>query len=218
MAPDQFELSIPECISVPNFMISSHLQQLRQNLAVNLPTRILEESIFYNAFTPKRTLSWKWCRHCWGIKGLAELQRHVSSNIYLFLAQWSKTSLSESLFLAAGWCWMMFNAKRSICLSRKNQKSLCYFFSKMFHKTLRYLLARPLHCLPGMSFSSLSLLAESKTFLLVGKQMLLVLCLLASFAMQIWLLAKLASKSDQASNTDVGQTILASFARPLHYF
>ena len=46
--------------------------------------------------------------------------------------------------------------------------------------------------------------------------MLLVLCLLASFAMQIWLLAKLASKSDQAPNTDVGQTMLASFARPLH--
>ena len=45
--------------------------------------------------------------------------------------------------------------------------------------------------------------------------MLLVLCLLVSFAMQIWLLAKLASKSEQAPNTDVGQTVLASFARPL---
>ena len=33
--------------------------------------------------------------------------------------------------------------------------------------------------------------------------MLLVLCLLASFAIQSWLLAKLASKSDQAPNTDV---------------
>ena len=45
--------------------------------------------------------------------------------------------------------------------------------------------------------------------------MLLVLCLLASFAMQSWLLAKLASKSDQAPNTDVGQIMQASFARPL---
>ena len=44
--------------------------------------------------------------------------------------------------------------------------------------------------------------------------MLLVLCLLASFAMQIWLLAKLANKSDQALGTDVGQTMLANFARP----
>ena len=33
--------------------------------------------------------------------------------------------------------------------------------------------------------------------------------------MQSWLLAKLASKSDQTRNTDVGQTMLASFARPL---
>ena len=47
--------------------------------------------------------------------------------------------------------------------------------------------------------------------------MLLVLCLLASFAIQSWLLAKLASKSDQAPNTDVGQTMLASFARPLRH-
>ena len=46
--------------------------------------------------------------------------------------------------------------------------------------------------------------------------MLLVLCLLASFAMQIWLLEKLSNKSDQAPNTDVGQTMLASFARPLN--
>ena len=45
--------------------------------------------------------------------------------------------------------------------------------------------------------------------------MLLVLCLLACFAMQIWLPAKLANKGDQAPNTDVGQTMLASFARPL---
>ena len=36
--------------------------------------------------------------------------------------------------------------------------------------------------------------------------MLLVLCLLASFAMQICLLA---NKSDQALGTDVGQTMLA---------
>ena len=35
---------------------------------------------------------------------------------------------------------------------------------------------------------------ESKTFLLVGKQMLVLLCRLASFAMQIWLLTKLANK------------------------
>ena len=33
--------------------------------------------------------------------------------------------------------------------------------------------------------------------------------------MQIWLPAKLANKSDQAPNTDVGQTMLPSFARPL---
>ena len=45
--------------------------------------------------------------------------------------------------------------------------------------------------------------------------MSLVLFLLASFAMKIWLLAKLASISDQAPNTDVGQTIVASFAGPL---
>ena len=35
---------------------------------------------------------------------------------------------------------------------------------------------------------------RSKTFLLVGKQMLVLLWKLASFAMQIWLLAKLANK------------------------
>ena len=35
--------------------------------------------------------------------------------------------------------------------------------------------------------------------------------------MQIWLLAKLANKSDQAPNTYVGQTMLASFARPLGF-
>ena len=45
--------------------------------------------------------------------------------------------------------------------------------------------------------------------------MLLVLCLLTSFAVQIWLMAKLANKSDQPPNTDAGQTMLASFARPL---
>ena len=45
--------------------------------------------------------------------------------------------------------------------------------------------------------------------------MLLILCLLASFAIQSWLLAKLASKSNQAPKTDVCQTMLASFARPL---
>ena len=43
---------------------------------------------------------------------------------------------------------------------------------------------------------------------------MLVLSLLASFAMQIWLLSKLANKSDQAPDTDVGQSMLASFVGP----
>ena len=40
-------------------------------------------------------------------------------------------------------------------------------------------------------------LIQVKNILHVSKQMLLVLCLLASFAMQIWILVKLASKSDK---------------------
>ena len=36
-------------------------------------------------------------------KASTKLQGNVVSNIYLFLPQWSKTSLSESLFSVAGW-------------------------------------------------------------------------------------------------------------------
>ena len=48
-------------------------------------------------------------------------------------------------------------------------------------------------------------------------QMLLVLCLLASFAMQIWLLAKLANKSDQAPNTDGWTNNAGQFRQALKY-
>ena len=122
---------------------------------------------------------------------------------------------------------------------RNRQRQLCIFcFESMRERYCMLTLSRPInilrpgetdqHCLLDMRHFQLLVLACSfattnffkhfmfgKHILHVGKQMLLVLCLLASFAIQSWLLAKLASKSDQAPNTDVGQTMLASFARPL---
>ena len=59
-------------------------------------------------------------------------------------------------------------------------------------------------------------LTQIKKLLLVGKQMLLVILLACHFDhVNQWLPAKLGNESDQALNTDVGKTMLASFARPL---
>ena len=40
MTPNQFELYTLKCFLVSNFVISSHLEQLGQNRAVNLLTNI----------------------------------------------------------------------------------------------------------------------------------------------------------------------------------
>ena len=38
MTPNQLGFSIPKCLFVPNFVLSSDFEQLRQNLAFNLKT------------------------------------------------------------------------------------------------------------------------------------------------------------------------------------